>query len=339
MKIGTRQQAAGNSKKLKLVVCALCDMIFTLCFSADAQPQEKIPRIGFLSVASISSLSPRLDAFREGLQKLGYVEGKNITFEYRSAEGKTARLPELASELVRLKVDCILTAGTAPTRAAKQATSTIPIVMANPGNPVQSGFAVSLARPGGNLTGLSSFSSDLAGKRLELLKETIPNVSRVAAFWTLSSTDLSRKETAAVARLLKVELIHLDIRNLDDLENAFGSAAKERANAGIIGGGGGFFVSNQGRIIELAAKHRMPTMYPEQEFVLTGGLMTYAASIPDLYRRAATYVDKILKGAKPADLPVEQPTKFELIINLKAAKQIGLTIPQKVLARADRVIR
>jgi len=335
---GIRQQAVGNSKKLKLVVYVFCAMLFALGASAEAQQQEKIPRIGFLSVASISSLSIRLDAFREGLQKFGYVEGKNIAFEYRSAEGQTARLPELASELVRLKVDCIVTPGTAPTRAAKQATSTIPIVMTSPGNPVQSEFVVSLARPGGNLTGMSSFSSDLAGKRLELLKETIPNLSRVATFWTLSSTDLSRKETEDAARLLKVELIPLEIRSLDRLEDAFGSLAKERANAAIMGGGG-LFVTHQKRIIELAAKHRMPAMYPEQEYVLAGGLMTYATSVPDLYRRAASYVDKILKGAKPADLPVEQPTKFELIIKLKAAKQIGLTVPARVLERANRVIK
>ncbi len=324
--------------KKKISVITLIAMLLGLCSIANAQQQEKIPRIGFLSVASIASLSPRLDAFREGLQKFGYVEGKNIAFEYRSAEGKTARLPELASELVRLKVDCIVTAGTVPTRAAKQATNTIPIVMTSPGNPVQSGLVVSLARPGGNLTGVSSFSSDLAGKRLELLKETIPNLSRVATFWNLSSTDLFRKETEQAAELLKVQLVAIEIRSLDGLQDAFGSLARERANAAIIGGGG-FFVTHQTRMIELATKHRMPAMYPELEFVLAGGLMTYGTSVPDLYRRAATYVDKILKGAKPADLPVEQPTKFKLIINLSAAKQIDLAIPQKVLARADRVIR
>jgi putative ABC transport system substrate-binding protein len=261
---------------------SLCAVLFALCSSATAQQQEKIPRIGFLSVASISSLSPRLDAFREGLLKLGYVEEKNIAIEYRSAEGKPDRLPELASELVRLKVDCIFTAGTAPTRAAKQATSKIPIVMGNPGNPIQSGFVVSLARPGGNLTGLISVSTDLAGKRLELLEETISKLSRVAIFWSPASTaDLSLKENESAARLLKVQFIPLEVRSLDDLENAFGSIAKKRANAAIAGGCG-FFVTHQTRFVELAAKHRLPAMYPEQEFVFAGGLMTYATSIPDL---------------------------------------------------------
>src|SRR5262245_60680201 len=209
--------------KKTITVLTLCAMLFAPCFPAAAQQPKKVPLIGFLSVASQSALSPRLDAFREGLRELGYVEGKDIAFEYRSAEGKTDRLPELASELVRLKVDCILTAGTAPTRAAKQATSTIPIVMANPGNPIQSGFVASLSRPGGNLTGLSSFSTELAGKRLELLRETIPNLSRIAMFWASVSTDLSLKETESAARLLKVQLIPVQTRGGDDLENAFGS--------------------------------------------------------------------------------------------------------------------
>jgi putative ABC transport system substrate-binding protein len=324
--------------KRKIGFWLLATLLLNIGSLAQAQQATKFSRIGFLSVASPSSLSPRLDAFRQGLRDLSYVEGKNIAIEYRSAEGKPDRLPELASELVRLKVDCIFTAGTAPTRAAKQATSTIPIVMGNPGNPIQSGFVVSLARPGGNLTGLSSFSTELAGKRLELLKETIPNLSRLAFFWTPGSTDLALKETEGAARLLKVQVIPVEVRSLDDLENAFESIAKKRANA-VITGGGGFFVTHQTKIVALAAKHRLPAMYPEQEFVFAGGLMTYATSIPDLYRRAAVYVDKILKGAKPGDLPVEQPIKFEFIINLKAAKQIGLTIPPNVLVRADRVIR
>jgi len=283
-------------------------------------------------------LSPRLDSFHQGLRELGYVEGKNIVIEYRSAEGNINRLQELAEELVHLKVNCIVTAGDNPTRAAKQATSTIPIIITSVGDPVGLGFVASLARPGGNITGLSTYTADLAGKRLELLKETIPKLSRVANFIDPRSLANEIKENEAAARLLKIQLITLEVRSLDELENAFRSSAKSRADAAIITPSG-FFNTNQIRLVELAAKHRLPGMYLEQEFVLAGGLMTYATSIPDLYRRAATYVDKILKGTKAADLPVEQPKKFDLVINLKAAKQIGLTIPPNVLARADRVIK
>jgi ABC-type uncharacterized transport system substrate-binding protein len=318
---------------------SLSVLLFALCTSAEAQqPAGTAPRIGFLSTAALSSVAPRLDAFREGLRELGYVEGKNIVIEYRSAEGNINRLPELATELVRLKVDCIVTAGENPTHAAKQATSTIPIIMTTVGDPVGLGFVASLARPGGNITGLSTYSTDLAGKRLELLKETIPKLSRVAIFSDPRSLAADLKETEAAARLLKVQLISLEVRSLDELENAFRSSAKSRADAVVIMPSG-FFNTNRTRLVELAAKYRLPGMYLEQEFVLAGGLMTYATSIPDLYRRSATYIDKILKGAKPADLPVEQPKKFEFVINLKTAKQIGLTIPPNVLARADRVIR
>ena len=314
-------------------------LLFALCLSAEAQQSAKVPRIVFLSTASLSSLSPRLEAFRQGLRELGYIEGRNIAIEYRSAEGNVDRLPELAAELARLKVDCIITAGPTPTRAAKQATSTIPIIMTTyGGDPVADGTVASLARPGGNITGLTNVSTDLAGKRLELLKEAIPKLSRVAFFSDARSSSIDLKETEATARLLKIQLISLEIRSLEELENAFPSIAKRRADA-FITDRGGFFNTHQTRIIELAAKHRLPGMYTEQEFVVAGGLMTYATSIPDLYRRAATYVDKILKGRKPGDLPVEQPTKFELVINLKTAKQIGLTIPQSVLYRADKVIK
>jgi putative ABC transport system substrate-binding protein len=315
----------------------LCSLLLAPSFPAQAQ-QQKVPRIGFLSTASLSSLSPRLEAFRQGLRELGYVEGRSIAIEYRSAEGNVDRLPELAAELARLKVDCIITAGPTPTRAAKQTTSTIPIIVTTLIDPVGAGFVASLARPGGNITGLTPLSADLAGKRPELLKEAIPKLSRVAIFLDARMPSSDLKETEAAARLLNVQLISVDIRSLEELENAFRSIAKSRADA-FITDSGGFFNTHQKRIVELAAKHRLPGMYPEQEFVLGGGLMTYATSISDLYRRAATYVDKILKGAKPADLPVEQPTKFELMINLKTAKQIGLTIPLNVLARADKVIK
>jgi putative tryptophan/tyrosine transport system substrate-binding protein len=322
----------------KTILVWLLAIFFLATTSVKAHPQEKVYRIGFLSTASLSSLSSRLDAFRQGLRELGYVEEKNIAIEYRSAEGKIDRLPDLAAELVRLKVDCIVTAGENPTRAAKQATGTIPIVTTTVGDPVGLGFVASLARPGGNITGPTTYSTDLAGKRLELLKETIPKLARVAVFDDTRSLVQTVKETAAAARLLKVQLISLEIRSLDDLENAFPSIAKSRADAFIMGASG-FFNTHQKRLVELAAKHRLPAMYLEAEFVLGGGLMSYATSIPELYRRAATYVDKILKGAKPADLPVEQPKKFEFIINLKAAKQIGLAIPPNVLARADKVIQ
>jgi len=323
----------------RIIICLVVTVFLGTVFSAEAQePAGKVPRIGFLSTAAHSSLSSRLEAFHQGLHELGFIEGKSIAIEYRSAEGKPDRLPELAAELVRLKVDCIVTAGETPTHAAKQATSTIPIIMTTVGDPVGLGFVASLARPGGNITGLSTYSTDLAGKRLELLKETILKLSRVAIVSDPRSLAAEVKETEAAARLLKVQLIFLEVQNLDDLENAFRSIARSRVDAIVIGTGG-FFNTNQRRLVELAAKHRLPGMYIEQEFVLAGGLMTYATSIPALYRRAATYVDKILKGAKPADLPVEQPTKFEFVINLKAAKQIGLTLPPNVLARADRVIR
>jgi putative ABC transport system substrate-binding protein len=321
----------------KTIQVWLLAIFFLATTSVKARPQEKVPRIGFLSTAALSSLSPRLEAFRRGLQEFSYVEGKNIAIEYRSAEGNINRLPELAAELVRLKVESIITAGENPTHAAKQATSTIPIITTTVGDPVGLGFVASLARPGGNITGLSTVSPDLSGKRLELLKETIPKLSRVVFFDDTRSFERT-KQIEAAARSFKVQLISLEVRNLDELENAFRSSANGRADAFMVGASG-FFNTHQTRLVELAAKHRLPGMYTEQEFVLAGGLMTYATSIPDLYRRAATYVDKILKGAKPGDLPVEQPTKFELVINLKTAKQIGLTIPPNVLARADRVIK
>jgi putative tryptophan/tyrosine transport system substrate-binding protein len=319
------------------VFLCLLPTVLLPTISLQAQQPAKVARIGFLSTASLSSLSPRLEAFRRGLRELGYVDGKNIVIEYRSAEGDINRLPELATELVRLEVDCIVTAGENPTHAAKQATSTIPIITTTVGDPVGLGFVASLARPAGNVTGLSTYSTELAGKRLELLKETIPKLSRVAFFDDTRSRERNLKEIEAAAQLLKIRLIILETRSLDELENAFRSSTKGHAGAFMMGASG-FFNTHQTRLVELAVKHRLPGMYTEQEYVLAGGLMTYATSIPDLYRRSATYVDKVLKGAKPADLPVEQPRKFELVINLKAAKQIGLTIPPNVLARADRVI-
>ncbi len=308
---------------------------------AQAQQPTKIPRIGYLTGATAEGQAARIEAFRQGLRELGYVEGKNIVIEYRFAELKPERVPVLAAELVRLKVDVIVTSGGALTRAAKEATNTIPIVMAQDTDPVANGFVASLARPGGNITGLSNLSPEISGKQLELLKEIIPKLSRVAVLGP-ASTDpanarrLSEMELAAGA--LKVKIQYLAVLSPKDIESAFRAAGKGRADA-VVALGSSILNSHRTQVVELAVKSRLPAIYNHSEYVVDGGLMTYSASLPDLDRRAATYVDKILKGRKPADLPVEQPIKFEFIVNLKAAKQIGLTIPPNVLVRADRVIR
>jgi len=319
----------------------LCALFYTLCGFAEAQQAKKIPRIGILHGAAASSVADRGEAFRQGLHELGYVEGKNIFIEYRYAEGKSDRLPVLAAELVRLKVDIFVTTGPIVTRAAKEATSTIPIVMTNEGDPVGTGFVASLARPGGNITGLSTFASELSGKRLELLRETVPKLSRVTVFGTSTLPDNAQRirEVDLAAKAFGVKLQYLDVLGPKDIETAFGAAAKGRADAMLWQVAGGVANAHRTQILELAVKSRLPAIYHNSAYVDAGGLMTYSPNATDLDRRAATYVDKILKGAKPADLPVEQPTKFELVINLKTAKQIGLTIPPNVLARADRVIR
>jgi putative ABC transport system substrate-binding protein len=320
---------------------SLIAMLLALSFPAEAQQPAKIPRIGNLFGASPAAYSARTAAFRQGLRELGYVEGENIVIELRSAEGKLDRLPALAAELVRLKVDVIVTAGPIPTRAAKEATTTIPIVMTNDPDPVATGFVASLARPGGNITGLSTLAPELSGKRLELLKETIPKLSRVAVFGTSTfpGNAQSLKEVELAAKAFKVQIQYLDILDPKDIETAFRAASKGRADAVLWLVAGGVATAHQTEIAELAVKSRLPVIYPDTRYVDAGGLMSYATNIFDLDRRAATYVDKILKGAKPADLPVEQPTKFEFVINLKAAKQIGLTIPPNVLVRADKVIK
>ena len=319
---------------------ALCAMLFALCSSAEAQQPAKVPRIGFLTVETLSAFSTRADAFRQGLRELGYAEGKNLVIEWRYADGKLDRLSALAAELVKLKVDVIVTGGSGSTRPANEATNHIPIVMTQDGDPVRNGFVASLARPGGNITGLSNFTSDLSGKRLELLKETLPRLARVAVLGTSTSPGNAQalRDTELTAETLAVKLQYLDVRDSKDIETAIQAARKERAEA-FLGLGGPVLSSNRAQLVELAVKSRLPAIYWRSDIVETGGLMSYSASLPDLDRRAAAYVDKILKGAKPADIPVEQPKKFELIINLKAAKQIGLTIPPNVLARADRVIR
>jgi ABC-type uncharacterized transport system substrate-binding protein len=302
--------------------------------------QPKSPRIGLLGGGSTVANAGRIEAFRRGLRELGYTEGKNIVIEERWAEGKIDRLAALAAELVRLKVEIIVSAGPTVTHAIKEANVTIPIVMGFDDDPVGSGFVASLARPGGNITGLSTLSPDLSGKQLEILKEIVPRLSRVAVVGSLThpGTAQTLKETELAAGAFGVKLQYLDVPGPKDLETAFRAASKGRADAVLVLTS---VVTNTNRkpIVELAAKNRLPAIYYTAEWVEAGGLLTYGASYPDLFRRAATYVDKILKGTKPADLPVEQPTKFELIINLKAAKQIGLTIPPNVLARADKVIR
>ena len=337
MKIGNRHQATVNSKNYKRLGFAVCSVLLFLCATADAQQAKKVLRIAFLSA---SRPQPRDEAFRLALRELGYVEGKNSAVEYRYAGGNSDRVRELAVELVRLKVDVIVTGGPAATRAAKEATITIPIVMTNENDPVENGFIASLARPGGNITGLSNFAPELSGKQLELLKETLPRFSHVAVLGTSTVPGNAQvlKETELAAGIFGVKLQYLDVLASKDIETAFRAAGKGRADAVIVLRG---FVLNSHRrqVVELAVNGRLPAIYAQSEYVQEGGLMSYGVSPSDLSRRAAIYVDKILKGAKPADLPVEQPTKFELVINLKAAKQIGLTIPPNVLARADRVIK
>jgi len=320
---------------------ALWAMLLALYSSAEAQQPTKIPRIGLLSSSPLSATPERIEAFRQGLRELGYVEGKNIVIEWRSGEGKPNREQALAAELVRLKVDVIVTGGSTATRPAKEATVTIPIVMAQDSDPVGNGFVASLARPGGNITGLSNFAPELSGKRLELLKEIVPRLSRVAILGTSTVPGNAQllRETELAAGTFGVKLQYLDILRPKDIETAFRAAGEGRADAILMLVRGPVVTPHRKEIAELAAKKRLPAIYSGTEYVEDGGLMSYGVSLPDLDRRAATYVDKILKGAKPADLPVEQPKKFELIINLKAAKQIDVTIPPSVLARADRVIR
>jgi ABC-type uncharacterized transport system substrate-binding protein len=334
------QQDRKKFMNRKIICLALCATLLALCFSADAQQPTKIPRIGYLGTNSLSANPARVEAFRQGLRELGYVEGKNIVIEYPSQDDKFDSLPVLAAKLVRLKVDVIVTTGPSGTRAAKGATSTIPIVMTQDIDPVGSGFVASLARPGGNITGLSSLSSELSGKRLELLKEIVPRLARVAVLGTstVPGSAQALRETELAARASKVTLQFLDVLGPEDIEAAFRKVSKARADAVLVLTGAAFS-SRRAQVVALAVKSRLPAIYLQTEYVEAGGLMSYATSITDLSRRATVYVDKILKGAKPADLPVEQPTKFEFVINLKAAKQIGLMIPQSVLYRADKVIK
>jgi len=323
--------------KRKIFVSLLATLMLSSVYPARAQRPTKVPRIGFLTTAAGD---PSAEAFRQGLRELGYVEGKNILIEYRYAEGGSQPLSELAEELVRLNVDVIITASTEPSLAAQRATRTTPIVMGGGGDPVAAGLVASLARPGGNITGVTTISVDLSGKRLELLKEVTPKISPIAVLWipTARGNKLQMKETEAAAHSLGLHLQPAGVEGPNDFESAFSAINRVGASSLIILNSP-MFASHRARIADLAAKSRLPAIYPTSGYVHEGGLMSYGPNVGDLYRRAATYVDKILKGAKAADLPVETPKKFELVINLKTAKQIGLTIPESVLYRVDRVIK
>jgi putative ABC transport system substrate-binding protein len=332
----SRKIAAENSMFRKIIVCL--PLTLFLLTVAQAQQPEKLQKVGWLGSRSASA--PTLDLFRRELGTLGYVEDKNIAFEYRYAEGKVNRLPALAHELVRLGLDVLVAPSTAAAMAAKEATKTIPIVFYTGSDPVAAGLVESLARPGRNLTGFTTITAILVGKRLELLKEVVPQLSRVAALWNPQDRTSSQawKESQVAARELGLQLHSIEVSSPDKFEVAFTAAIKAGSRAlALMGSPFAWF--HQKRIVDLAAKHLLPAVYPDAEFVASGGLMSYGADQAEPYRRAAAIVDKILKGAKPADLPVERPTKFELVINLKTAKQIDLTIPPNVLARADKVIR
>jgi putative ABC transport system substrate-binding protein len=334
--IADKVNAAMNPKSFWLITATLLVSVYR----AEAQEAGKIPKIGYISVASRSVVSARVEAFQQGLHELGYEEAKNIIIVDRYADGSPDKVPDLVAELIRLKIDVILSAGAEVTRISKEATRTIPIVMASDNDPVGNGFVTSLARPGGNVTGLSSVSPDLSGKQLELLKEVVPKLSRVAVFGDSTNPGNAQalKETKIAATALNADLQYLNVVNPKDFRNAFRDASKGRCDAVLVVSSIVAF-SQRKEIAELAIKNRLPVVYPRPEYVENDGLMFYGVDVKDLSRRAATYVDKILKGAKPGELPIEQPRKFELLINLKAAKQIGLTIPPNLLARADKVIK
>ena len=328
-----------NSRRIFLVILAVG--LLTAPLAAGAQQPAKIPRIGYLSSGGPSISSPLFTAaFQESLRELGYVEGQNILIEYRWAEGRADRLPALAAELVHRKVDLLFAISTPAALAAKDATTTIPIVFAAVGDPVGTGIVANLARPGGNITGVGNIFVEISAKVLELLEEAVPGVKRVAVLGVLSNPamQLGRKEMEAGASTLGVQLQFLDLRGPNDFTSAFAAITKDRGH-GLIVFPDSLMFAHRSQIVDFAAKHRLPAMYPAREFADAGGLMSYGTNYPDMWRRWAIYVDKILKGAKPADLPVEQPTRFELVINMKTAKALGLSIPQSILIRADQVIQ
>jgi len=304
-----------------------------------AQPMAKVWHVGMLETTAATLNATNLDAFKQALRQLGYIEGQNLIVEYRSGDGHIERFPQLAAELVRLNVDIIITRGTPAALAAKKATATIPIVMAAIREPVETGMVASLARPGGNVTGLSAFVTELTAKRIEIMREVIPQLSRMALIDNMANRSVPAQwdETKRAAFALGIQPQLYDVRKAEDIERAFSSAIAQRVNALSVGNDS-VVIANRIQVVQLAAKHRLPAIYATRDFVDAGGLLSYAAHYPDLYRRAAAYVDKIFKGAKPADLPVEQPTKFEIVVNLKAASALGLTVPSTLLARADEVI-
>jgi putative ABC transport system substrate-binding protein len=327
------------TKRAFVLFCSLMTVLL-ITGLVEAQQSNKVPRIGYVDAGSPATTGHRAEAFVQGLRDLGYVEGQNILIEYRWAGGKLERLPAFVEDIVRLKVDVIVSSATPAIRLAKEQTSTIPIVMAGVTDPVGVGFVTSLSHPGGNITGLTHLSPDLSGKRLELLKEVVPRLRRVAVLWNPDhpGQPAAFKDTRVAAQALKVTVISIETRNKEEIERALSGIGKERPQ-GLFELPDPLTFFNRELITQFAAKHKLPAMYSFREYVDAGGLMSYGTSFPDLFRRAATFVDKILKGARPADLPVEQPMKFEFVINLKAAKQIGLAIPPNVLARADKVIK
>ena len=328
-------------KKVGWSSILVATLALVLGVAAEAQQAGKVPRIGYLGASNASTEAIYVKPFRERLREIGYVEEQNLTIEYRFSEGKVDRLPDLAAALVRLQCDVIVTIGTEAAEVAKKVIKTIPVVMAFGADAERRGIIASLARPGGNITGLTSINTELSGKRLDLLKEIIPKLSQVGYLWspTNPDADYAMKETETVAGSLGLGIQSLEVKRPDDIERAFQAATKKRAQALMLGGGGGFLSSHQKRIVELAAKNRLPGVYPNGRYVEAGGLMTYSEDRSEMLRRAAEIVDKILKGTKPADIPVERPKKFDFVINLKAPKQIGLTVPPEVLARATKLIK
>jgi putative ABC transport system substrate-binding protein len=324
----------------RFISFALVALFLALSYPAQAQQLKKVPRVGLLLQGTSTSLMTRLDGFKQGLRERGYVEGKNIAFEQRFDEDREDRLSALAADLVRLRVDIIVAAATPAVIAAKEATATIPIIIVHSADPVALGLVSSLARPGGNVTGLSSASPDYSGKQLELLNEAVPKLSRIAILWNAANpgTAIAFREMQDAVRVLKLPLQSLEVRRSEDLAAAFKNVPKQRGT-GLVALLDPLVVSQRARIVELAAENRLPAIYPTKEFVDAGGLMAYGADLTDSYRRAAIFMDKILKGAKPANLPIEQPIKYSFAVNLRTAKALGLTIPQSVLYRADKVIK
>ena len=331
--------ASGSFRRHRILIPAIA--AFGLPFSVEAQQAPRVARIGLLTPSSPTGSGHLVEAFRQGMRELGHVEGKTFVLEARYGDGKSERLPELAGELVRLKADVVVTSTDAATAAVRRNTRTTPIVMAFGTDPVGTGFVTSLARPGGNVTGLSNVTAELGGKRLELLKEAVPGLSRVAFLWNpdVRGALLDFKETEARAHSLRLELVSLEVSTDDDLERAFATLPGEHVQAFIVAAANIVMFARRPAIARFAQSNRLASLYAAQEYVEVGGLMSYGVSVSDMFRRSAVYVDKILKGAKPGDLPVEQPTKFELAINLKTAKAIGLTIPSSLLLRADRVFK